>query len=167
MSVTAIPVSSSNWVPLSASYKYDEYIQLYTTPVTTADGYSVFEQDILKGPKDNSINKSTIMHVPSSSFLLDFLYDKGKPNLDVGDYVTVVVDISGTPYYMATENEYLKLSTSTTSALYLKIRVNDDKSLSFLTEKNKLITVASNEPLNLYLDEPLPTSESYRQKFYI
>lgn len=165
MSVTAIPVSSSNWVPLSASYKYDEYIQLYTTPVTTADGYSVFEQDILKGPKDNSINKSTIMHVPFSSFLLDFLYDKGKPNLDVGDYVTVVVDISGTPYYMATENEYLKLSTSTTSALYLKIRVNDDKSLSFLTEKNKLITVASNEPLNLYLDEPLPTSESYRQKF--
>lgn len=165
MSVSAIPVNLSNWVPLSATYKYDEYIQLYTTPVTTGDGYTVFEQDALKGPKDNSINKSTIMHVPSSSFLLDFLYDKGKPDLDVGDYVTVVVDISGTSYYMSAEDDYLKLNTDTTSALYLKIRVNDDKTLSFLTEKNKLITVTSNEPLNLYLDAPLPTSESYRQKF--
>lgn len=167
MSLITIPSISSNWTPLSASYELDPYIQLITNQITTADGYKVFNQKIFFDPQDGIINKNTIFYLPTADHLLNFLYDKGKENLNTGGYIRIKVNVGSTTYYFsANENKQIILSPDENKALYIRTNVNTDGSLTFFTETNKFITISKYEPFLVYLAPSLPGSEKYRQEFY-
>lgn len=164
MSVNAIPVNQSNWTPISASYEHDEYLELYTIPVQTTDGYKIYRQKILEGSAKTSLNKDTIMHLPSSMMLLDFLYDKGKTT-NTGGYFRLSIDYNDTLYYITIEDTIIKLTDDINKAIYVKMIINDDKTISFFNDKNKMFTTDTDEPRGLYLTDPLPASSKNRQRF--
>lgn len=166
MSLIITPVTHSNWTPVSAAYAHDEYIELYTSPMTTDDGYTVFNQQIFNGPKDTAINKNTIFYLPTSMNMMDFMFDSGLRTLTLGNYTDIKVNIGDDDYYFAINNDnLLYLSSNPNDALFIKIIVNSDRSLSFINDKNRYITVSRHEPLLLFLEEPLDTIDKYRQEF--
>lgn len=168
MSQVAIPSRSSNWVPLSGSYSLDENIIIDTIPFTTLDGYKGFYQKINSNPKDHTINKETIFTLPDSMRLLDFLHDKGRPTVYTGGYSTITTSINGAEYYVSVINDgqALSLTLDESLAMFARFVINDDNTISIYYGKDRLVTTSKYEPLNLYLDKPLTTTESYRQKYY-
>jgi len=167
MSLTIVSVSASNWVPLKAEYALDPYIQLYTTELTTTDGYRVYNQNIFNDPKDTAMNRETALYLSGPQNLLGFLYDIGKSNIYTGGYVTMIVEdsVEGTLYLSVNSDNNLYLDASATAALYIRTIVNSDNSLTFFTSDNKLITRSTNEPIMLTLEEPLTPSQKFRQQF--
>ena len=163
----AVPVTNSNWTPLSAIYKPDSNIEFYGNSVATTDGYTVYVQNVYKNPKDAAINKNTIVQLPESMGILDCIYDKGKPAIATGGQTNILVNINSMVYYIAIneQNELLYLDADPIKAASFRINVNPDKSLSFYCSVNKLVTVSHQEPLLLYLDAPLNTQQQYRQQF--
>lgn len=165
--MNAVVVTNSNWAPLSSIYKCDDNIGLYGNPMITTDGYRGHVQNVYNNPKDNAINKNTIVHLPDSMGILDCIYDKGKPEVLSGGQTKIYLYIGAIKYYIAVDDneEYIYLSSDENKAALFRIDVHEDNSLSFYYGVNKLITVADKEPLLLSLDTPYNFQQQYRQQF--
>ena len=166
MEPNALPVNQSNWTPLSATYALDQNITLNTIPFKTKDGYEGFYQSVYNAPFDSVANKETIFHLPSASKLMDFLTDNGKSIAYTGGYTNIFTYVDNTKYYMASNSDgtQLSLTSAVSDAMFMRVDINDDNTLSFYYGINKLITIKANTQ-DLYLDSPLSILEDHRQKF--
>lgn len=168
MNIVSITAINSNWFSLSSVYTLDSNILMHASPMTTLDGYTGVVQEIYNNPFDQAINRNTIVQLPSSMKLLDFMYDKGKDIVKTGGYAKITVTIDDVIYYLAlgdSDGSYLKLSVEEEDGIFIRVDVNDNNTLSFYYGINKLITVSEYEPLELYIDRPLVENKKYRQQF--
>lgn len=164
---TIIPINESNWVPISSNYMLDENISLFTQSTSSKDGYTGYSQSIYNETHDVNINKNTIFYLPTASNLLDIIHDIPKPVVGIVGFTLLSANIGGDMYCLSANSDGSILSlTQSSNGTYLKIQSNNNGTISFYTHKNQLITVSEYEPLTLFLDNPLPQRDKYRQEFY-
>jgi hypothetical protein len=164
-----IQISASTWTPLSSQYSYDSDIEIGTNFIKWHDGYTAFEQDIFKQSVDYSINRDTILYLPSAKDLFTFIQDKGLDETSLGAYV--IISVSGNPYfdysrqYITVVDTDLYLNSELTDDCLFRFILNSDGTFSLLGGNGYYVTASEKTPFDLTLENVLPDNESYRQKF--
>ena len=168
--VSAIPISASTWVPISAYYPYDSNIKLDNTYVRWTDGYTAFEHEAFKTNTDYSINKDTIFYLPESKTLFSFLQDTSLSSVYMGSYIVLGIDtgayFTSSYQYVTVIGTSLYLNALSTDNSFFRFLMNDDGSFSLFQGQGLYVTVTDKTPFNLTLQQELPENEKYKQNFY-
>lgn len=165
-----VSISATNWVPLSAGYEYDSNIQVPATIKTWDDGYNAYIQPIVSEGLDFSINKDSIMYLPSAKALLDFIQDTSI-NIDVGAFVyfSISAGVGFNPLdlqYVSSSGTNLVLCSAINNDCFFRVAYNTDSTYSIIQKENLYVTVDETLPYNLTLQEKMTNSEDLlRQKF--
>lgn len=167
MSINAIPVSVSNWTALSSNYTLDKNIKYYSLPITTKDGYKVVRQNMTNYSRDVALNKETLFHLPSASYLLNFLYDSGKPIILTGSYSKISIVLNNVKYYLTTVSKTdstLIFDPNIDRAILFRIEQNQTGAITIWAQTNNLITFNSSTQ-QFQLSPVLPESQINRQLY--
>jgi hypothetical protein len=165
---TAVLVSASTWVPISAHYPYDENIKIQNTYIQWTDGYKAFDHNAFKGGVDCSINKDTILYLPSAKNLFSFMEDTGLQDAYQGAYLIFSINTSYfTPssQYVTVVNTDLRLNSLSTDESFFRFLQNDNGTFSLFQGPGLYVTVDDKTPFNLTLQDKAAENEKYKQEF--
>lgn len=167
---SAIPVSASSLVPISAYYPYDENIKIQNSLIQWSDGYEAFEHNAFKDGKDYSANKETIFYLPPSKGLFTFLQETSLTDAYQGAYLILSINtgmfFNYTRQYVTAIGTDLYLNSLSTDNSFFRFIINDDGTFSLFQGPGLYVTVEDKTPFTLSLQRELPVDESYKQRFY-
>ncbi len=165
------PVSASNWTPISAYYPYDDNIKIPSQFVQWSDGYTGFIHNAFKSNIDCAINKNSMLYLPGSMSLFDFLTDTQISRAQQGAYISLSITTTGNYFdppvqYVVVKDGSLYLNQYKADSGLFRFILNDNGSFSLMQGNGEFVTVQSTTPFNLDMNVPLPQNEIHRQQFY-
>ena len=164
----AVPVSASTWVPISAYYPYDENIEIQNSYIQWEDGYKAFDHNAFKAGVDYSINRDTILYLPSAKNLFSFISDLGLADVHQGAYISLSINstyFTPSTQYVTVVGSDLYLNSLSGDGSFFRFMLNDNGTFSLFCSSGLYVTVDDTTPFNLTLQQKLAENELYMQEF--
>lgn len=167
--ISAISISTADWLPLSAYYPYDANIKIPSTHFTWFDGYTGFSHEAFNKGIDISINRDTVFYLPSSKNLFAFIESVGMDDAYLG--ANIIIGVKANVHfdcvyqYVTVKDTNLYLNPISSDNSFFRFILNDDKTFSLFQGTGLYVTVDDKTPFNLTMQSYLPENERHRQKF--
>lgn len=156
------PVSATQWVPLSASYPYDDYLKVKSESIDFVDGYGGIFHPLYANSRDLSFNKHTQFALTSAQSLFDIIEETKIGTASLGIYTTIWKDNS----IVTSDNDQLFLAGEAPSDdSFFRLLLNDNNTVSFLQGNARYMTVDAASPYYMRMESELPPGEIFRQQF--
>jgi hypothetical protein len=171
--INTFPISASTWIALSANYPYANNVEMINDHICWIDGYNTFKINSFDGCVDVAANRSTIMYLPTSKGLFDFIVDTGLDNVCVGSYCILSIQLGSwfdceRRFMTAVGNDpgtILQVTPLSSSNSFFRFIVNDDGTFSMMQGQGLYVTVSEKTPFDLTMETILSEDDDYRQKF--
>lgn len=150
-------------VPLSASYEYDQYINLKNT-MFTSSGYNFIYSPVFQGVKDLSNNKQTNFYLTSSHNLFDFIEDTGFSDSQFS-FVFILSTENG--FVQANDKHSYLFANAYNLANNTIFELEKDPigNYKIWWNEERVFTVSREEPYNITLQQPIENDIYNEQNF--
>lgn len=164
MSFNVIPISSCNFIPLSASYKYDNKLKMFGNLSQHDDGYTFFEQPLFNNIKDIKFAKDSFFGLTSSILLENIMSDI--KYVDTTDLVVYTAILAQNGKYVSNvDNVLYASSTEIGTNEFFRIRKTDEGYYT-ISQNNLYATIENNDnSFNIIMQEQLEEDSNNLQKF--
>jgi len=163
--MSIIPISSHPLIPLSASYAYDDNLELLPTHIIdSTTGYYGINNPIFNNIKDVKIINNSLFFITSAMNPNEFLVDNIE-NINIFDFEVFSSMKMDNKFFTVSGDELLCIETDSVNRELFRIDKNDDETYSFIDINNNYWTVGLIHPWNITLEEQL-TPDTYNQQTF-
>ena len=164
MSYQPIPISSANVYSLSATYTYDDKIDLKPTLFQYDNGYSFFHHPIFNGTKDVKFANDSFFAITSAMMLENILSDT--VYIDPTDLVIfTALQASNGKYITNIDNKLYATADSIGSNEFFRITRSLDGTFTISQNNLYATVITDNNIFNIVLQEKLVPDTYNVQKF--
>jgi hypothetical protein len=166
MSFNTISISAAPFIPLSASYRFDDNVELNPSLYQYDDGYSFFHHPFTIGTKDINFSNDSFFSITSASTLASLINDT--KNIDPSELVLFTGLKAANGKYISNINNtlYAIASTVGTSEFFRVIR-NTDGTYSISQNDLYATVIVENNDMSIKMLDKIETDSTNIQRFNI
>lgn len=166
MNFSTISISAAPYVPLSASYRFDDKVQLNPLRYQYDNGYSFFHHPYANGTKDVNFGNDSFFAITSASNLMSLINDV--QNIDPSELVLFTgLKAANGLYITNNSNSLYATSSSLGSNEFFRIIRNDDSTYSITQNALYATVIVQNNDMSISMQEKIEEDTDNVQKFVI